>query len=245
MKSKTQKKSKFAFLKWFDPFTYVDLALEKTIGKQEGFWKNIVYWAFYILTAFVTAIIIYKFIGLILGVAEPLAIVVSSSMVPVLNIGDVVIFTSPKELRVPEITIDKSIGYKDVSEFAEINYYINDFGLNEVENVVINEKTIVVKDAITNKNSIVVYKSNINGRDIIHRAIVKIKARDGTFILTKGDNHKTNTNIDQDCGVIRTETEIEIQKNCLNLYPTRIEDVQRKKIGKIPYIGYIKLVLFQ
>lgn len=244
-KTKVKKESKFAFLKWFDPFTYVDLFLEKTIGKQEGFWNNVIYWACYIVTAFISALLLYKIIGLFLGVAEPLAIVVSSSMVPNLHIGDVVIFTKPTNLKVAEVEIDRSIRYKDVSEFAEINYHINQHGLEEVKSITINDKTFIVEDAITNKNSVVVYKSNVNGKDIIHRAILKIKARDGTFIITKGDNHKTNLYIDQDCDIIREDNQIIAQKPCLNLYPIRIEDISRKKIGKIPYIGYIKLVLFQ
>lgn len=246
MKTKNIKKeNKFAFLKWFDPFTYIDLLLEKTIGKQEGFWKNVVYWACYILTAFICALLLYKLIGLMFGVSEPLSIVVSSSMVPNLHIGDIVIFTKPNNLKVPEVTIDKSIRYKDISEFAEIKYHINQYGLEEAESIIINNQTIIVKDAIDNKNSIIVYTSNISGKPIIHRAIVKIKAKDGTFILTKGDNHKTNLYIDQDCEITRENDQVFAQKACLNLYPVRVEDIQRKKIGKIPYIGYIKLVLFQ
>jgi len=73
MKNKNKvHKNKFDFLKWFDPFTYVDLLLEKTIGKQEGIWKNIVYWGCYILTAFICAVLLYKIFGLIFGVAEPM-----------------------------------------------------------------------------------------------------------------------------------------------------------------------------
>jgi signal peptidase I len=246
MKNKNKvHKNKFDFLKWFDPFTYVDLLLEKTIGKQEGIWKNIVYWGCYILTAFICAALLYKIFGLIFGVAEPMSIVVSSSMVPNLHIGDVIIFTKPNNLKVPEITLDKNIRYKDLKEFMDLNYSINEYGLEEIESITINGKTFYLKDAITNKNSVVVYKSNINGKDIIHRAILKINAKDGTYIITKGDNHKTNLYIDQDCDIIREGGEIIAQKNCLNLYPIRIEDIQRKKIGKIPYIGYIKLVLFQ
>jgi len=166
-------------------------------------------------------------------------------MVPNLHIGDVIIFTKPNNLKVPEITLDKNIRYKDLKEFMDLNYSINEYGLEEIESITINGKTFYLKDAITNKNSVVVYKSNINGKDIIHRAILKINAKDGTYIITKGDNHKTNLYIDQDCDIIREGGEIIAQKNCLNLYPIRIEDIQRKKIGKIPYIGYIKLVLFQ
>lgn len=239
-------KKKIAFLKWLDPFTYVDLLLEKLIGKQEGFVKSIVYWIFYIFTAFVSALIIYSLIGLLLGVKEPLSIVVSSSMIPNLSIGDVVIFTKPTKLIVPEIEVDFSIAQKDLKEFAKLEYYLNEHGLEEIKSIEINNQIFEIEEAITNKNSIVVYKSNINGKDIIHRAILKIKAKDGEFIITKGDNHKTNLYLDQDCGVIRDESnKIMLSKPCINLYPINMKNIQRKKIGKIPYIGYIKLVLFQ
>lgn len=232
-------------LKWLDPFTYTDLLLEKTIGKQEGFLKTIVYWVAYLITAFISAFLLYTIIGVLLGVSEPLSIVVSSSMVPHLNIGDVVIFTKPTNLKIPEIEINENIQYKDITEFLTINYYLNEHGLEEAESITVNEKTINLKEAIENKNSVVVYKSNTTNKDIIHRAILKIKAKDGTYVLTKGDNHKTNLYIDQDCDVDYEDNKIIIQKPCLHLYPIKIENINRKKIGKIPYIGYIKLILFQ
>ncbi len=242
----SKKQSWFSFLKWLDPFTYVDIILEKTIGKQEGFWKTIVYWGIYILTAFVCAVVLYKFIGLLLGVSEPMAIVVTSSMVPTLHVGDIVIFTRATNLNVPEVELNKSIGYKDLTEFADVNYYVNEYGLTEAESITVNGKTFFLEDAIKNMNSIVVYKSNIEGKDIIHRAVLKINAKDGNFLLTKGDNHKTNLYIDQDCNIYRDDSgKIIPQKPCLNIYPLKQESVNRKKIGKIPYIGYIKLVLFQ
>jgi len=239
------KSKKFAFLKWLDPFTSVDYVLEKTIGKQEGFWKGVIYWGCYLLTAFFCALILYKMIGLFLGVAEPLAIVVTSSMHPVLKVGDVAIFTRPVNLKVEEISIDKNIRFKDLKEFAEIRYEKNKYGLNEARTITIGEKTIDLLEAIRKNNSIVVFKSNTENKDIVHRAIAKINANDGVFILTKGDNPKTNIYIDQDCDISIEDGYPKIGKNCLNIYPLKLEDIQRKKIGKIPYIGYIKLVLFQ
>lgn len=175
----------------------------------------------------------------------PLAIVYSASMEPSLHRGDIVILTKPSNLKIEEITINENIANKDITEFLEIIYNENQYGLMEAEYIVTEDNNISLLKTIDNKNSVVVYPSNINGKNIIHRAIVKINAKDGTFILTKGDNHKTNVFIDQDCDVIIENDKTIIQKPCLNLYPIKEKDLKGKKIGKIPYIGYIKLVLFQ
>jgi len=230
---------------WLDPFTYLDLFLEKIFGKPKNTLIKTVYWIFYLLFSFLMAYLIYNLIGLILRVSMPLAIVVSTSMTPSLNKGDVVILTAPENLIVPTITIDYNISKKDLFEIFTLNYKTNEYGLQEIEYLEINQKKIFVNDAITNNNSVVVYKSNTVPKDIIHRAIVYIKANDGEYIFTKGDNSKTNRYIDQDCGIdrnISTDEEIYVNKGCLHLYPTPAENIIGKKIGKIPYIGYIKLM---
>ncbi|MFA5745264.1 MAG: hypothetical protein WCX82_00945 [archaeon] len=243
-KTKIQEKKK-SFWYYLDPFNYVDLLLEKFVGKPNTFGKNVLYWIVYIFTSFILALLIYKILGLILGVSMPMAIVVSASMEPSLHRGDIVILTSAKNLKVEEVTINESIARKDISEFTEMNYSKNQYGLTEIDYIKIGDKKISLIDAIDNKNDVVVYSSNVNGRDIIHRAVVKIHAKDGSFILTKGDNHKTNVFIDEDCQITTENNKIVAQKPCLNLYPIKESTLKGKKIGKIPYIGYIKLVLFQ
>ncbi len=246
MKNKRKKiqKSK-SFWYYLDPFNYLDMALEKWIGKPDGFWKSTIYWICYIGLAFFLAIAIYNLLGWILGVSMPMAIVYSASMEPSLHRGDIVILTKANNLKVEEITINQNISNKDLEEFADVSYYLNEYGLEEAEYLTIGDKNISLLSTINNKNSVIVYPSNVSGKDIIHRAIVKINANDGVFLLTKGDNHKTNTYIDQDCGVDIVDGEITIEKPCLNLCPIKEKDLKGKKLGKIPYIGYIKLVLFQ
>ncbi len=239
------KEKKRSFWFYIDPFNYVDLGLEKWIGKPDCFWKSAIYWIVNIIVSFLLAMLIYKILGLILGTAMPMAIVVSSSMEPNLYRGDVVVLTNPKELTVEEVTINQNVAKKDLSEFAEISYSKNQYGLLEADSIKIADKNISLLDAIDRKNDIIVYPSNKTGRDIIHRAIVKINAKDGVFYLTKGDNHKTNVFIDQDCEVAIVNEKIIAQKPCINLYPIKENIVKGKKIGRIPYIGYIKLVLFQ
>jgi len=245
MKKTKESKTKRNFWFYLDPFNYVDLLLEKWIGKPITFWKSAIYWIIYIIVSFFLAMLIYKILGIIFGVSVPLAIVYSASMEPSLHRGDIAILTKPNNLKIDEITINENIANKDITEFLEIIHNKNQYGLMEAEYIVTEDNNIFLPKAIDNKNSIVVYQSNINGKDIIHRAIAKINAKDGTFILTKGDNHKTNVFIDQDCDIIVENGKPIIQKPCLNLYPIKEKDIKGKKIGKIPYIGYIKLVLFQ
>ena len=230
---------------WLDPFTYLDLFLEKIFGKPKNTLIKTIYWIFYILFSFILAYLIYSILGMILRVSMPLAIVVSTSMTPTLNKGDVVILTAPENLNVPIITINDNIKEKDLFEIFSLEYEKNEFGLEEIKSISTNDINLYVSDAIKNNNSIIVYKSNTTPKDIIHRAIVYIKANDGEYIITKGDNSKTNRYIDQDCGIdrnISSSTEIYVSKGCLHLYPTPVESIIGKKIGKIPYIGYIKLI---
>lgn len=241
-KPKTKKKSLWYYL---DPFNYLDWALEKWIGKPDGFFKSAIYWLCYIVLAFFLAIAIYDILGWILGVSMPMAIVYSSSMEPSLHRGDIVILTKANKLKIEEVTINENIANKDLKDLAELGYSLNAYGLTEVDSIKIGDKNISLLDTIKNKNSIIVYPSNVTGKDIIHRAIVKINAKDGIFLLTKGDNHKTNVLIDQDCDIEIINGKTTIQKPCLNIYPIKENELKGKKIGKIPYIGYIKLVLFQ
>ncbi|HRS42979.1 MAG TPA: hypothetical protein P5530_03870 [Candidatus Diapherotrites archaeon] len=241
--SKKQPKKNFWY--YLDPFNYLDMGLEKWIGKPEGFWKSAIYWLCYICLAFFLAIAIYKILGWILGVSMPMAIVYSSSMEPNLHRGDIVILTKAKNLKVEEVTINENIANKDLKDFAKLSFSKNRFGIEEIEYIKIGDKNISLIDTIENKNSVVVYQSNVTGKDTIHRAIVKINAKDGTFLLTKGDNHKTNVYIDQDCDIEIINEKITIQKPCLNVFPIKEKELKGKKLGKIPYIGYIKLVLFQ
>jgi signal peptidase I len=225
-------------LKWADPFTYLDIFLLKLLGEPKKPLIKIAYWIAYIIFAFVCAYIIYLLLGLILGVNMPLAIVVSYSMEPSLSRGDIVIIKDIKNLDVQTIEINENIKNKDLKEFAEIIYFKNEYGLEQVESITIDETTINIENII--ENDIIIYPSNLQNKDIVHRLVVLIKANDGEYVLTKGDNNKTNRLIDQDCNFVEGVA----KHNCLNKYPTPINKVKGKVISKIPYIGYIKLGFF-
>ncbi|MDD2477840.1 MAG: hypothetical protein PHW45_02615 [Candidatus ainarchaeum sp.] len=231
------------YSKWIDPFTYVDILLLKLFGKPKNLKVKILYWIFYILFSVLFAFLIYKLAGLILGTTLPFATVLSGSMEPNFYRGDIIVLNSAKNLKAETITLDYPIGNKDLQEFATQKFYTNQYGLTEVKSIAINNKTIEIKDIIKNKNSVVVYNSNTTGKDIIHRLVVIIKATDGTFILTKGDNSKTNRIIDQDC---RIDQSTGLAQNfCLNLYPVKKENLIGKKKLRIPYLGYLKLIFFR
>ncbi|MFH0973912.1 MAG: hypothetical protein V1817_03965, partial [Candidatus Micrarchaeota archaeon] len=77
-----------------------------------------------------------------------------------------------------------------------------------------------------NDNDVVVYEAQPAEYGlIIHRVLAKISASDGVFYLTKGDN---NAAADQQSGI--------------SLVPE--STVKGRVIGRIPFIGYFKLLLF-
>lgn len=228
-------------VKYLDPYLYVDLFLLKVFGKDKKLEIKIIYWIVYLLYSLLLAFIIFKLLGLFLGTSLPLATVVSGSMEPSFYRGDIMVIKSAKNLNAEVITIDQEIKTKNLSEFSKMEYSKNQYGVNEVEKIIINNQEVIVKDAIKNNNSVVVYKSNLTGRDIIHRVVLIIDAEDGEFVLTKGDNGETNYIIDQDCAVSGNY----IVNGCLHIYPIETKDLLGKKLFKIPYIGYLKLFLFK
>ncbi len=228
-------------IKYLDPYTYMDLFLEKVFGKPKKTEIKIIYWIVYLLYSLLLAFIIYKGLGLILGTPLPLATVVSGSMEPSFYRGDIIIVSSAKNISSEIITIDENIRNKNITDFLEIKSQKNEYGKEEAKYIIINEKEIDISNAIENKNSIVIYKSNITGKDIIHRIVLTIEANDGIFVLTKGDNKETNYVIDQECVISGNY----VLNGCLHVYSIPKEDLLGKKIGKIPYIGYLKLFLFK
>jgi len=228
-------------LKYLDPYTYIDIFLLKYFGKPKKTDTKIIYWIVYLLYSLLLAFIIYNLLGFLLGTGLPLATVVSESMEPSFYRGDIVIIKSANNLDAETITIDQDVGEHNLYDFATLEYFENQYGNREVKSITINQQTVDVTKITDNKNSVVVYKSNLNGRDIIHRVVLIIKANDGEFVITKGDNGKTNYVIDQEC-IIKDQY---IINGCIHVYPIPKEDLLGKKIGKIPFVGYLKLFLFK
>lgn len=234
-KEKKIKKSFFKKFEKLDPFYYVDKYVmvkvkEKTDSKYiEGLIN--------FLFAGLFAIITYFLLGLLFGTNSPLVIVFSSSMEPTLWRGDIVALTKANsEMDFgKEIVLERNIKDIPVSKFTT-SIYDN----NKLEKIIFSNGEEL---SPTKNNSIVVYPSFPFNLPIIHRSIAKIKANDGVFILTKGDNDLTNPTFDQDCGEIDFVKQ-KVQKPCITFYAIPIEQIQGVSFLQIPKIGCIKLWLF-
>ncbi len=80
-----------------------------------------------------------------------------------------------------------------------------------------------------------VYYSTYSKKDIIHRAVAKLKVEDGYYFLTKGD---ANARLDQECFVFGSNY------YCIHPFPVKSTELKGKAIFKIPLIGYAKLLIF-
>lgn len=227
-------------LKWLDPFTYVDKYVMPKINPNNSEWVSLVV---YIVFAFVFAFIIFNVLGFILGTGSPMVIVVSGSMEPVLYRGDVVILSGvhPGEIKSQEVTLDLSlVDSLPLSEYATTlctkNSETTTVPCSSLPNTLhpnynttsirfVNGETVPVNTL----GDIVVYNSfSGNGSiQIIHRVVAKIIARDGVYLLTKGDNVLGNVKIDQELGIARSAV--------------KADSIEGRALFWIPKIGCLKL----
>jgi len=172
-------------LRWLDPFTYVDEFVMPHVNPSgDKAIETIVYLFF----AFLFAYVLYNFVlAFLLGSPTPLVIVYSGSMEPVLYRGDVVILTKASGLDVDEVQVDFAVGGRNLFEFADISYERTPSGS-------LLAKTLKIQGAqypFDKSGPIVVYYSSLRRQDIIHRAVLKLKATDGDYLVTFGDNNPT------------------------------------------------------
>ncbi|MDO8538333.1 MAG: hypothetical protein Q7S21_05600 [archaeon] len=233
-------KESFAFLKWIDPFTYVEIALRKFHPKKSkpSFADEAIDWIVYLISALVFAYLIYAIFGLILNTNAPMVIVVSGSMEPVYFRGDVVVLQGKniEKIQGQEVVVNENLAGKHFDEFASpIRGRVDD-----------NFETIAVefnngkRIDLNEKGDIIVYFSAERAEPIIHRVVAKIQANDGIFFLTKGDS-VNNPFLDEEvCGILPDST----KAYCVTPYPIKAEEVQGTALFKIPWIGYVKLLFF-
>lgn len=209
-------------LRYLDPYYYFDRFWDKYVGIG-GITKTL---AELVYTLFL-AYLIYFTAGLILHTPRPAVIVASSSMIPVYHPGDIVIVrgVSPNEINAPEVSLN--IPYTDhvTPSQAGIRFLRHGIKLYAIE---VNGKIVPLK-----KGTIIVYRDDLNNRDIIHRVILKIKTPHGYYFVTKGDNEQTNPTADQDC----------ILGYCVYPFLVSQDQVIGTPIFVIPRIGIIKLIL--
>ena len=216
-------------LKWLDPFTYVDWYEMEIINPSKNKWVGE---AVYLVFAFIFAFILYNFVfAFILGTSTPLVIVYSGSMEPVLYRGDVVVLNALGAYSLKEVQLNFPIKDKLLLEYAQIGYIQLPNGQIRAGGVSISGKEYLFDP----NGPIVVYNSSLRGQDIIHRAVLLLNAPDGKYLITFGDN---NSRIDQDCKLF------EAGRDCISLYPLKVEDVKGKYLIHIPLIGYVKLLVF-
>ncbi len=226
-------------LKWLDPFTYVDLYVMPVVnpGKNEHIELVVD-----VIFAFLFAFVLYNHIlaGL-LGTSTPLVIVYSGSMEPVLYRGDVAVLSGSKDIAVREISVDFPVKGRLVGEYAETvpGKYL---GADRAKGIIIGGREV----DFDSSGPIVVYRSSLSGLDIIHRAALKIKAPDGDFLITYGDNGKTNWTFDADCPGYNPVAVVDgkEQFECITLTPVQAPELKGRYLFHIPLIGYVKLLIF-
>ncbi|MFA6268978.1 MAG: hypothetical protein WCW13_06820 [archaeon] len=233
----------FSFLKWFDPFTYVDMFVMPQVKKINN--SEVLEFIVNVLFALIFAWAIYTILGILFNNSTPLVIVYSASMENTFFRGDVMGLT-------------KAVDADNFGEVVFLNRNIKSVPTIEFVSPIYSETKLsgfLFKNSISSTNevsltksgSVIVYpafnpSSSDNGKPIIHRAVVKLVALDGNFVLTKGDNSITNSTFDQDCGVINQNFSFS-EKPCITLYATPVSEVAGKAFFRIPLVGCVKLWL--
>lgn len=241
-----QKKFRFLDnLKWLDPFTYVDIyVMPKVNPKKSKSISAIVS----LISAFVFAYAIYAGLGFLLQTPSPMVIVVSGSMEPFMHRGDVVLLQGVKAeaLKAEQVDFQRSIYGLPLDDYAEA-FCKGQFGEKPCREYVqlMHSATLQRKDfnlskikfsngqVVENKQTgdTVVYQSQLLNEPIIHRTVAKLKANDGFYLLTKGDSVE-NPLLDQDPAI------------SISPYPVPMNAVQGRYVFHLPFLGYVKLLLF-
>lgn len=232
-------RSRFAFLKWIDPFTYVDLFVIPQVKKVSD--SELLEFVVNVVFAFIFAAAIYAILGALLQTSTPLVIVYSASMEQTFFRGDVMTLAkvNPTDNFGEVVSLDRNIRNTAVADFASVQYNGNQLSSITFFN---SDSTIAKEVPLKTEGSVVVYTAYPSGLPIIHRAIILIHALDGDFILTKGDNMQTNKTFDEDCGKITTGS-VFSQKSCITLYPVPVDELAGKTVFMIPKVGCVKLWL--
>ncbi|QQR92589.1 MAG: hypothetical protein IPJ89_05590 [Candidatus Iainarchaeum archaeon] len=227
-----------SFWEKLDPFYYVDEYLMPLLNP----WDNAALsWVIYLVFSFIFAFALYSIIGFALQTASPLVIVVSGSMLPTMARGDVVLLhgVDGAGLNTQEVVLDGiDVAKTSLQDLATMQLLEN--GVWQLTFKATNQTIQIPKQGNTD---IVVYVSKQRGIEIIHRAVVKIRSNGQYYLLTKGDN---NISLDQDCGKVDESIPglISTQKLCPSPYPIPLSLVKGKALGWLPYVGFVKLFLF-
>ncbi|MFH0922657.1 MAG: hypothetical protein V1811_01210 [Candidatus Micrarchaeota archaeon] len=187
----------------------LDLAPKKTGGAEDSLLELIIALAF--------AAAAWFLLSFLLNTATPMSVVVSCSMQPTLDRGDLV-FVQGSEINVPHASVEAKTPF-------QIKHEPCTFG-GVPENC---SKELIVggKSIPLNKTGdiLVLEPTPAIGDCLVHRAVLRMDTSQGTLYLTKGDN---NPILDQ-------ESKFE---------PVPQDKIKGKVVFRIPLLGYVKLLLF-
>jgi len=251
MKEKVNEiKEKLSFLKWLDPFTYVDLVLRKYHPKKANpsLTDEAIDSIVYVFSALIFAFLLYSALGFLLNTSSPMVIVSSASMVPEMHRGDVIVLYGEENIKAEEVNYTGTISDKMYSEYGKTTPYPLSITIDslsgtktisfvESEGIEINSQKI----PITKDGDIIVYFSRYSNKEIIHRTVAKINASDGVFFLTKGD---ANPVIDQECISGQEILGYPSYLGCITTNAVSEKEIRGKAVFKIPLVGCIKLWVF-
>lgn len=226
-------KERFSFLKWLDPFTYVDLFVMSRVKKITD--NELVETGINIFFAAFFAFLFYTLLGIWFGSSTPLVIVYSASMEPNLYRGDIIALSSVRDGMDFGQKVILSQNIKNVPTYLFVEPVFDKS--NNLTTVKFSNGQEVLYNPVSR---IIVYPAFPSNMPIIHRTIAHISAPDGEFVLTKGDNEVTNPAYDQDCGkIINGRTD----KPCITLYAIPVKEIQGVAFFNIPKLGCAKLWL--
>jgi hypothetical protein len=143
-------------------------------------------------------------------------------MVPALQRGDLIVLQGvpPQAIVAPEMNVSALPTF-----LPERGNCIFDIGGSRVPSLCTDAALIDGKRIEANlSNDVIIYDEPARGQ-IIHRAFAKLRAPNGYFILTRGDN---NNAIDQESGIAAVSE----------------KRIKGRVLLRIPYIGYVKLFAF-
>jgi len=170
-----------------------------------------------LLTALAFAAAAWFLLGFLLNTATPMSVVVSCSMQPTLDRGDLV-FVQGGDINAPAVSANAKTPF-------EIKHEPCVFGTQSTS---CSKELIIGKVSVPldKKGDILVLEPTPPiGDFLVHRAVLRMDTPDGAFYLTKGDNNP----------VLDQESKFE---------PAPPEKIKGKVVFRIPLLGYVKLLLF-
>lgn len=219
------------------------------------------------------AIIAWTLLTIFLNTQTPINVVTSCSMLPNLQRGDLLLLRGT-QVNTQEITVNTTYNQflSKMIPIPEPCQIKNDQGKIRSDFCINSFKFNNIKYNFTQNGDIIVYTPTVQIQQlrqalqgiglIVHRAVLKVKATDGTYFITKGDNNPTPDQIGltDESNAIAVKNIKNTQIDCFLISqggtagkictvspwinPIQEDKILGKSILDIPYVGYIKLLLF-